>query len=706
MMWTTRAVRSTNLAALGRRRMHVVATDVAIAALLMLGLGLAACSESVSGDKAVADAANADGIGAGDVGVSDAECKVGAPPPPNAAGCNPLAPEWGDCLLPWPADVYRQGSPARLQVPAAALPVFKATGQPIDFLASHPADGFSRHPTIALRAPGGFSRQGVVGVPLANDAVDPALSALPTHPTLLLDVETGALVPHFVEVDDRADPGQSQALILRPLRPLAFGRRYAVGLLEADAADVGGLRRLDGTPHRAPATFAKLRDGADGSALSCWLESAAFAPLVKAGVARGRLLLAWGFTTEAAAFVQGDLLAMRAAAMASFAASPVPVTVVAIDEPTSGDVGRRVELLLTVPRFVDSDAAGSTIWRDASGHVARNGDAKVPATVWIPRALLNDGAGALPRRALQFGHGFFGDRSEAGGFGVKLGQKHGFVVAAVDWWGMSVPDRKELISGILTNPSNAMGFVDRLHQGMVNQMALTEALRTSLAQLPALQDAGGKPLYDAAQVAFYGISQGHILGSTYVALAPKIDRAVLAVGGVSFGLMMSRAAPFGPFLGMFDLSTEAIDASFDLTLLLQTVLDRVDPVVWVEELLAPTLPGGPSARRVLQHVALGDTSVPNVASHLQARAMGLSQLAPAPRPIYGVPTQVGPIDGSAICAFDFGYGQPDLAARPNIKSNDAHNDQRGLAASMRQVDRFLRPGGKIEATCDGVCDPE
>ena len=627
-------------------------------------------------------------------------------PPPNASGCNPLAPEWGDCLLPWPADVFRQGAPARLVVPAAALPKFAATGAPIDFLAGHPADGFSRLPNLAVRAPGGFALTGVVGMPLAPDAVDPGQSTQLSHPTLLLDAESGTFVPHFVERDDRADPGDRQALILRPLVPLAFGRRYVVALQQADAAGKGGLRKLDGSPHMAPATFAALRDEADDSALSCWLEASTFAPLKAAGVDRAGLLLAWSFTTEAAEFVQGDLLAVRSAAMASFAALPVAATIVSISEPSSGALGRKVELVLTVPRFVQSDEAGAMLVRGPDGRPTQNGSAQVPATVWIPRSVLQDSAGALPRRVLQFGHGFFGDRSEAGGFGVNIGAKYGFVVAAVDWWGMSVPDRKALITGILQDPGNAIDFVDRLHQGMVNQMALTEALATTLAKLPALQDAAGKPLYDPQHVAFYGISQGHILGSTYVALAPKIERAVLAVGGVGFGLMMSRAAPFGPFLGMFDLSTAAIDGSFDLTLLLQTVLDRVDPVCWTEQLLAPTLPGGPTQRRILQHVAVADTSVPNLASHLQARALGLSQLGPAPRPIWGVPIQEGPIDGSAFVAWDFGYEQPDLLAMPNAHENPVHNDQRGLAASMLQAERFLRPDGKIESTCDGVCDPE
>jgi len=35
-----------------------------------------------------------------------------------------------------------------------------------------------------------------------------------------------------------------------------------------------------------------------------------------------------------------------------------------------------------------------------------------------------------------------------------------------------------------------------------------------------------------------------------------------------------------------------------------------------------------------------------------------------------------------------------------------HRGVRRLGASMRQIDAFFRPDGRIEATGDGPCDPE
>src|SRR5690606_36044113 len=121
--------------------------------------------------------------------------------------------------------------------------------------------------------------------------------------------------------------------------------------------------------------------------------------------------------------------------------------------------------------------------------------------------------------------------------------EHGFVVVAVDWWGMSSADRGEVVAAINGDPENTLRFTDRVHQGMANQIAL-EALATGpLADAPELQ-VGGARAYDPAAVHFHGNSMGLILGGTFVALSPKVERAALGVGGSNFSLMLFRARPF------------------------------------------------------------------------------------------------------------------------------------------------------------------
>src|SRR5690606_7284575 len=132
------------------------------------------------------------------------------------AGCNPLAFEH-DCLLPYPSDFYLAGSGAerRVTVPASALPV-DANGATIDFLAHHPADGFSVGNQILVLFPQGVDDTDLVGA--GSDLND---SLAPSSPTILLEADTGRRVLHLAEVDPRAKDPARQTLVIRPLERLA-----------------------------------------------------------------------------------------------------------------------------------------------------------------------------------------------------------------------------------------------------------------------------------------------------------------------------------------------------------------------------------------------------------------------------------------------------------------------------------------------------
>lgn len=76
----------------------------------------------------------------------------------------------------------------------------------------------------------------------------------------------------------------------------------------------------------------------------------------------------------------------------------------------------------------------------------------------------------------------------------------------------------------------------------------------------------------------------------------------------------------------------------------------------------------------------------------------------------GVPSAAGPLDVSGFVEMDFGLtGElPGTYAIPpnRDEENTVHEDVRRSAAGIQQIDRFFHPDGRIEQTCDGVCDPE
>ena len=132
-------------------------------------------------------------------------------------------------------------------------------------------------------------------------------------------------------------------------------------------------------------------------------------------------------------------------------------------------------------------------------------------------------------------------------------------------------------------------FTERLHQAMMNQIALTYALKGPLAQLPALRRFD-KPVYDVDQVYYYGISQGHIFGGTFIPLSPQLDRAVFGVGGASYSFMMSRSANFAPFLTLLGIAFNSNPLStLKFIAMSQHTFDRVDPVIYSQQLLTSAL---------------------------------------------------------------------------------------------------------------------
>jgi hypothetical protein len=232
-------------------------------------------------------------------------------------------------------------------------------------------------------------------------------------------------------------------------------------------------------------------------------------------------------------------------------------------------------------------------------------------------------------------------------------------------------------------------------------MAVAEAAE-AIASLPELQIDGASAI-DPSERYFYGISQGAILGGTYAALSPTIERAALGVGGSCFSLMMFRAGPFAPFMLFIGLGLPDTVDQQKYVMLSQTTFDRIDPLSYAP-LFAEPLPNGPSEKLLLSQIGIGDIAVPNLGAHLFARGAGLELLAPAVRPLAGIALAEGPL-ARAIVEHDFGV-EESLLATPPINDNGVHGGLRALDAVNEQIDRFFSPDGLIEATCDGPCDPE
>jgi hypothetical protein len=674
-----------------------------------LGLGCGDDSSTNTADSGLADAAT-DGSGdviadldaSGDAADGSSDGSADSSPP--VAPCNPLAEEL-DCLLPFPSDFFLKSDPTlpsghRVVIPEAALPVPVRGRGPLDFSRTVTSDGFSPGSQILAMLPGAIDGSSLAGyVPREPEKALRSLDA--DSPTVLVEVLTGRKVAHIAELDVRAPRPARQALIIRPLERLIAGETYAVG--------ISSLRDLSGSAIEPSPGFKALRDGtpSEDARLIAARETAdavLFPALAAAGKERSSLQLAWAFTVGSDQNLRGDLLRIRGLAMEAMRTTPPEIAIDSVEFDTSPRVARLIRGRITVPLFLESSELAAAIYRGADGRAAQNGTTEVPFVAVIPNSVV---AGGSPARLLQFGHGFFGSSDEATeGYVTEFADRFGFVVIAMNWWGMSTDDLPALIRDILNDTSLALRFTDRVHQAMVNLMAIAGA-RAALAELEPFR-VDGNALVDPSQVYFQGISQGHILGATYAAISPDIQKAVLTSGGANFSTLMFRARPFLGFLGIIASAVpDALDQQKFATLS-QFVFDRIDPYTYSAFLLGNDLDGSRMNRQILMQMGVGDSEVPNLGSELHARAAGLQVLQPSP---VATPPLMSIAEGSgaesAFALYDFQVDPfPSVTPAPADVGNRVHNDLRGLTASMRQLDAFLRPGGRVEQFCDGLCDPE
>jgi len=616
------------------------------------------------------------------------------------AGCNPLAADW-DCMLPFPSDVFLVDDvsmPSGKRVKLGSAVMKTKEGTPVDFTEIHPADGATVLPQILAVFPEGIDRKTLV----FHDKMEETLQ-LATSTTLILEADTGKPVLHFAELDPRATEEARRALVIRPMIRLENKKRYVVAIRK--------LQNKEGKTIAPPEGFRALRDNVYAShpvlgPLGKRYETDVFAVLGKAGVARSELQLAWDFTVRSEENATRDMLEVRKLILESLEKSPPEIKITKVDDAPDMRTHRLVHGTMKLPLFLEAPGPLAKLKRDSSGKVIANGTVDVPFEVFVPPSAASGGA-----RVFTYGHGFFGDREElfASWSAVPvIAEKARLIGAAVNWVGMAADDEDPVADLIVQNKmSQVFVFTDRVHQAMANQIALAWALSGPLTKEPSLQSAG-KPLYDPSTVYWFGISQGHILGATYSALSPYVDRAVLQVGGAGFSMMMPRSESFTPFISFIQiLVPDTLDLQKFIAMS-QLSMDRIEPITYAPHLIANGYPGGPATRKVLLQTALYDSLVPNIASDTHARSLGIAHYAPSVRKVPGLTDVTGPYDGSAQIDFDFMLPvekRHGVEATIPTEDNRVHGNLRKLEVISKQIDAFLKPTGKVESFCDGPCDP-
>ena len=638
----------------------------------------------------------------------------------NTEGCDVYSTR--SCLLPFPSDSYTvednaTGTGRRVDIPTGLLA--NVEGTTFDPMQWNRNDGFSPATPILVHVPGlsfdqtAFPNEGDIGKSITAESA-----------SVIVDLDTGQLVPHWAEMDERAQSDEDRALILRPATSLIETHRFAVALRD--------LRGSAGQVLDAPIAFKVLRDNNTTTEPRLLDRRATFEPifqeLATAGVNRSDLYLSWHFTVASADSLAGRVLAMRDDAFGRLngGAPEFAVTETETDDLRPG-IDKIVKGTFEVPLYLDDGGApgSSMVYSAASGRPVATGNYTAEFTCAVPSAGVENGEST----PVVYGHGLLGSSNEAASSQVQeTAAKNNALYCATNWIGMSEEDigyAVEALSDINKFPQ----VPDRLQQSLINTLYLGRLMihLDGLGNAPEFQTSSGANMINTESAYFDGNSQGAIMGGAVTAIAQDWTKASLGVGGMNYSTLLNRSVDFDEYAVVLrDAYPNALDQQLVFGLL-QMLWDRGETSGYVQHLTDRTYELTP-AKTVLMTVAFGDHQVAPITAQNIARTLKIPVYQPelaqdadfVPEPFWNLRDIAKfPLEGSALFFWDAGTLPPPLgnitpimgeqwiaecsganaANADDAKCADPHEDPRRQPQVIEQKKDFFKADGAITNVC-------
>jgi len=636
-------------------------------------------------------------------------------------GCEILSTR--SCLLPFPSDAYSvpdttTGTGRRVDLPQGLLA--NTSGTTLDPTEWNLNDGFSPSTPILVHVPG----------------IDPEQTALPSEAnisesvtaesaTVIVDLDTGQLVPHWAEMDSRATSDADRALILRPAISLRETHRFGVALRNINGAD--------GQPLTAPIGYRVLRD--NNPTTNPVVEQRrsdfeiVFAEMASAGVNRADTYLSWYFTVASADSLAGRALSMRDDAFGKLNGQAPEFTIT--DESTE-DLEPGIAKIVTgtyeVPLYLDEGGApGSRMtYSPLNGDPIASGTYTAPFTCAVPESGVENGE-LVP---VVYGHGLLGSSAEVASSQVQhTAAENDSLYCGTDGIGLAEEDVTFDVQ-VLGNISLFPSVADRLQQGMINTLYLGRLMihLDGLGNAEDFQTTSGANMINTDEAYYDSNSQGAIMGGAVTAIATDWTKASLGVGGMNYSTLLERSVDFDQFAGVL---RNAYPNSLDQQLafgLLQMLWDRGETGGYVQHLTDRAYDRTP-AKEVIMTVAFGDHQVAPITAQNIARTLRI--------PIYEPTLAEGvlpdeteaffnlqgiakfPLTGSALYYWNSGTLPPPLgnitpimgaewiaqcsgANAGNAETPacaDPHEDPRRQPEVIAQKKAFFAPEGVINDVC-------
>lgn len=618
-----------------------------------------------------------------------------------APGCHPLGLT-DECLFPFPSAYNEVDAPTatgvRWRFPEGTVPT-PVSGDPLDLGPYEKPDGAPPTMPILLHLPAAVDTSGLPGIDsIERSMQDDSLVAL-------FDLETGLRAPFFVEMDANVKEGFEgrNAFIVRPVAPLEMGHRHAV-FVKKGLADVAGVA-LEPTT-----TFGALRDGElsnnpEVEALRPRMDEV-FALGDARGYPRDELVLAWDFQVASEEWLLGPVKHIREVTLSEVGETGLGYFVESTEDDPNEDVARIVYGQFEVPSFLAEDDEAR--YDDQHLPIRQAANRYYPFTLVIPKK-----AEQGPQGLVVLGHGIFGEGRDfiaKGGDSRELQRllnENGVVGLATDWIGLSSDDLPRIADEVATNLNRVGLITDQLEQSLANVLTMTKLGKGGLRNDP-ITWVGDGPSIDPTRIYYWGASLGGIQGTSFISLSPDIPRAVFGVPGSAWSTMLTRSIVFSLVKTFIEFDyPDALDLTV-ITTLAQVRFDHTDPANVGQLLLKRPLPGSPPFRQVLLQEAIGDSQVPNLATDILARAIGVKLLSPSFYAPWGLEPVSAPTTDSVLVQYRLpDFDQP-LPPRVNLapdQDNGVHHEMNFLPNVHQQIGTFLLEG-VVELYCDDTCDPD
>ena len=640
-----------------------------------------------------------------DATVSDRSCVYAEPEPEGpdvnldskSEFCDDVNPH--HCMLPFPAPAFLVQDETtmtgyRIDISGEAIPD-SGSVESGAFHMLNRLDGYSPSTQIFTTFDVVPDISGLAG----HNSIGNSLSD--NHETVLINLETGEKLPHWVELDQRSQDDEHTFVYVRTVEGLNHDTSYGVGyrnLIDADGNSVEGSQ-----------AFVALRDGlsTDSEQIEGQRSQyeSLFETLGEAGVDRADLQAAWFFHTASTASILQDMVAMRDDAEQRLGDGGVGCNIT--EEGVIDNYGednttfRLIRATVTTPQYMESDFPPSSMRRDSSGAPEFIEFREVDVTILIPQVLADEGNSGL---MTVLGHGFMGS-----GDGMVTGSRHSAnmtsrVMIGTDWKGWSHDNDYDALTYSLINVEYFQHQQERHMQSIINNLAMIRTFSGVCSDISEFHHEGVN-LVDVSDIDYYGVSFGGLRGPALMAMVPEVDRGVLWVGGSSFTHQIERSTHYTNFDVLFS-EVIAYPSRNDRGIMIaamQSLWDSTDA-----ETFLPFHNEGWSGMihpfEMLYITSMNDFQVSTLSCDRAVRTAGLSNLEASAWHPWGVEVDSGPFSGSGVVYFDGGFPavpEGNLAGSMDYHSQ-AHGALGGLPEAYNMAFEYL-DSGLISDTCEGSC---